>query len=842
MKYSLSFERVTHNISRRFKWVTLLSFVLMAPACSSESVSSADPSLCGNGVLDEDEICDDKLLSDEASCPEGTSLPSNAALSCNTDCSLNTDACVPNESKKLCGNGKVEKGEVCDGEVMSNKAVCPEGMHLPADASLSCNADCTVNTDACVPDASADLCGNGKLDDGEVCDGGSVSDKASCPEGMYLPSDADFSCNSDCTLNTDACVPDESSGPCGNGKLDEEEICDGGSMSGNASCPQGMHLPEGKALACNEDCSLDTSACVADASATIPQGRVKPDEANPNAEEIQLHRTPQHNFPNEDLYADRPNEPSQIVAKIPKGEVVDIVGAVGDILLVQYHEFKGYLRSANIERINDLEVPSLKNISVPSNNYYQMDTRWKDARISDYTIEKMGGIPVSVADAISTIKKDDSITPDKVADKMSPTFGKSSDHVRKFIEKEYRLTTEHVDNTNGMNCVKSKKNDASVRDKSKQKLLEAFKNGWYIIADEGEDGSDYWEADRNVMVYGYDSENDRIYFDDPRNRHYMDDSGLDAFLNCNHSLTIITDKCIPYACSELMECGEVSDGCGGTMNCPCKPMGTAKNKMQYRRSPQNKFPAPNYTNALLNETHTSGITAPNTSEVAQIAGTMEKGETFEIIGKVKKSFWTPEWYQISYKDNKYFVLASDVQTNGAKVDNLTYFVGATNNYAQGDGQWGGTQYSCSGCSIGSDGCGPTSMANALSALAETKAITPKTIADEFKKTGSENRDIRGTYSDNRMCTIQTVSKYNIDCNYVAGKDKNKIIDTLKAGGYVVVYHGKAGYWTNAGHYITVYGYDGTNFYADDPMGRKYHQKADDFMKTVSGAAYIKKKK
>ena len=48
------------------------------------------------------------------------------------------------------------------------------------------------------------------------------------------------------------------------------------------------------------------------------------------------------------------------------------------------------------------------------------------------------------------------------------------------------------------------------------------------------------------------------------------------------------------------------------------------------------------------------------------------------------------------------------------------------------------------------------------------------------------------------------------------------------GGYVMCMTvGK--YWTKNGHWITIYGYDNKNIFADDSMHRKYIQDLDDFL-------------
>jgi len=86
-------------------------------------------------------------------CPSGMVCPAGS------HCAANQDVCIPGN----CGNGVVDRDEVCD-----------DGNVLPGDG---CSADCK----------STEICGNGVVDVavGEVCDDGNT--------------DAGDGCSSDCT-------------------------------------------------------------------------------------------------------------------------------------------------------------------------------------------------------------------------------------------------------------------------------------------------------------------------------------------------------------------------------------------------------------------------------------------------------------------------------------------------------------------------------------------------------------------------------------------------------------------------------------------------------------------
>jgi cysteine-rich repeat protein len=136
--------------------VALLAMLAAAIVSCGGSGSTAPLSACGNGRLDQGELCDDGNTNDTDAC---------------------TSACKP----ARCGDGAVQFGvEDCDSFNM-NGASC-SSLGLSGDA-LRCTASCRFDMSDCgpaftptvaesptpSPTPTPNPCGNGVLDAGEVC-------------------------------------------------------------------------------------------------------------------------------------------------------------------------------------------------------------------------------------------------------------------------------------------------------------------------------------------------------------------------------------------------------------------------------------------------------------------------------------------------------------------------------------------------------------------------------------------------------------------------------------------------------------------------------------------------
>lgn len=148
-------------------------------------------------------------------------------------------------------------------------------------------------------------------------------------------------------------------------------------------------------------------------------------------------------------------------------------------------------------------------------------------------------------------------------------------------------------------------------------------------------------------------------------------------------------------------------------------------------------------------------------------------------------------------------------------------------YKQYDSRWKKIKYTITGSSkqtIGSSGCGPTSMADIMATWVDKK-ITPVEMCQYALNKGFRTRNSGtawGFYKSIANAYPQGFSKFT----------QTKSMSTLKAalaqGAFAVASMGP-GYWTKGGHYICVCKMDNTYVYAKDPASSsRKKQKIGDF--------------
>lgn len=195
---------------------------------------------CGNGVAEPNEECDGPDL-DGLTCDDftpGGKTPSGGSLSCNGNCTFNTDACT------YCGDDVAEGTEDCDGSDLSGGTCENQGFD---GGTLSCSA-CSYDTSSCTE------CGNGVVEAGEDCDDGNLDGATCVSEGFDGGS---LGCNNgSCTYDTNNCYE------CGDDEINPGETCDGTDLDMQTCESVDPVLYGGGNLGCLGDCSdFDESGC-----------------------------------------------------------------------------------------------------------------------------------------------------------------------------------------------------------------------------------------------------------------------------------------------------------------------------------------------------------------------------------------------------------------------------------------------------------------------------------------------------------------------------------------------------------------------------------------------------
>lgn len=119
---------------------TALALIPSLPGCPGRtpSDSDADSSVCGNGEVEGDEECDD-----------GDANSDSSPNACRSTCRL-----------AHCGDGVMDDGEICDRTSLPGGGCVAEGF---VGGSLSCTDVCQLDTTLCTN------CGNGQINQEEDC-------------------------------------------------------------------------------------------------------------------------------------------------------------------------------------------------------------------------------------------------------------------------------------------------------------------------------------------------------------------------------------------------------------------------------------------------------------------------------------------------------------------------------------------------------------------------------------------------------------------------------------------------------------------------------------------------
>jgi fibro-slime domain-containing protein len=214
-------------------------------SCSGSPSVCTMAGVCGDGILGASEACDDK----------NTASGDGCSADCKTvepgyECRVPARRCVP-----ACGDGRIIGMEQCDdGNVVADDGCSPTCQIEPG-------ASCMGMPSVC----KASICGNGMKEGNEGCDCG-TSLTAPWPTGCNGPNGLFFGdasgCSKTCTKEpscrtgstTQACAIS-----CGNGAVEMGEVCDDGNLDDGDGCSKTCTLEGG--FMCDPVAQPDTAPC-----------------------------------------------------------------------------------------------------------------------------------------------------------------------------------------------------------------------------------------------------------------------------------------------------------------------------------------------------------------------------------------------------------------------------------------------------------------------------------------------------------------------------------------------------------------------------------------------------
>jgi cysteine-rich repeat protein len=251
------------------------------------TTATGGEAVCGDGVVEGGEACDDGNQDETDAC-----LSSCVAASCGDaivqvgveDCDDGnqdeTDVCLNTCVAASCGDAIVGPGEACDDGNQSNDDACTDACAVPTcgDGKPAPGEECddgnADDTDACLSTCLTAACGDTKVQAGvEECDDGNAVDTdectaackaAACGDGVVQ--DMVEECDDGNAVDTDACTASCKAAACGDGIVQEGvEACDDGNVVDDDGCQADCTATKGATLVASgwyHTCALTTAGAV----------------------------------------------------------------------------------------------------------------------------------------------------------------------------------------------------------------------------------------------------------------------------------------------------------------------------------------------------------------------------------------------------------------------------------------------------------------------------------------------------------------------------------------------------------------------------------------------------
>lgn len=193
--------------------------------------------LCGNGVVESGEACDDANSDDADGCTLRCLFPRGHACSASAQCQ--TLLCQDNVCSACAGEGECGSGMRCaEGNCLFGTVQCGDGVKQAAESCDDANFnDQDGCTSACV------------LPFGEACTNAAQCASAVCGDGLCAPCRTDAECASGARCAIGLCVTDGQMAYipniCGNGQREEGESCDDGNARYGDGCTPFCRIGDG---------------------------------------------------------------------------------------------------------------------------------------------------------------------------------------------------------------------------------------------------------------------------------------------------------------------------------------------------------------------------------------------------------------------------------------------------------------------------------------------------------------------------------------------------------------------------------------------------------------------
>jgi cysteine-rich repeat protein len=237
--------------------------------CQDPSCGGSGPCLCGNGVTDEGEGCDDGNMLDTDGCIPVTCQDARCGdghlqagvEDCDDGNTAGGDTCPANCQDEVlvgCGDGQVDElTEECDdaNDVDTDRCVgcqfaeCGDG-HIQLEVE-TCDDQNTDNTDGCIDNCQVASCGDGHIHEGvEGCDDGNSDDSDACPGSCqpavchdgFVQAEVE-ECDDGNLSDDDECVGECLSARCGDGFTRGAEQCDDANDVNGDACDVNCTFP-----------------------------------------------------------------------------------------------------------------------------------------------------------------------------------------------------------------------------------------------------------------------------------------------------------------------------------------------------------------------------------------------------------------------------------------------------------------------------------------------------------------------------------------------------------------------------------------------------------------------